>query len=203
MTVETSWSLSWTEPLCLHSITCWSSPSVQVWNQILTGRCFPTLWLAMVAGWRCNPCLIRDNDAMAAALKANHSFPTRPSAKKKASDQEFARWQTQNPKIDILRSILNQIMQVLNMICMPQSCGLQCFKFCHIWLLFKIPCCWDVVGSLDLFHVNLHHTYGNCSIVMKIICNSLSLQTMPSPSVTIIWSVGTCLHRSTCRRLWS
>ncbi|CAK9190760.1 hypothetical protein BDL97_01G027100 [Sphagnum fallax] len=65
----------------------------------------------MVAGWRCNPCLIRDSDAMAAALKANHSFPTRPSAKKKASDQEFARWQTQNPKIDILRSILNQIMQ--------------------------------------------------------------------------------------------
>ncbi len=67
-------------------------------------------WLAMVASWRCNPCLIRDNDAMAAVLKANHGFPTRPSAKKKASDQEFARWQTRNPKIDILRSILNQIM---------------------------------------------------------------------------------------------
>ncbi|KAH9573869.1 hypothetical protein CY35_01G024300 [Sphagnum magellanicum] len=61
-------------------------------------------WLAMVASWRCNPCLIRDNDAMAAALKANHGFPTRPSAKKKASDQEFARWQTRNPKIDILRN---------------------------------------------------------------------------------------------------
>jgi len=77
-------------------------------------------WLAMVASWRCNPCLIRDN-AMAAALKANHGFPTRPSAKKKASDQEFARWQTRNPKIDILRSIPNQIMQILNTICMPQN----------------------------------------------------------------------------------
>jgi hypothetical protein len=72
------------------------------------------------ASWRCNPCLIRDNDAMAAALKVIHGFPTRPSAKKKASDQEFAIWQTRNPKIDILRSILNQIMQILNMICMPQ-----------------------------------------------------------------------------------